>query len=83
MCVPRNWTDMLSQDVYYRLADCITWKSDIPILINAKWSDMKNKGMDKKGFTKEDAVVAILELLDSNSCDFELTTDEYNELIKE
>lgn len=83
MCIPRNWVDMLPQEVCYRLADCITRKSDIPILVNAKWADMKRKGMRDKGFTKEDAVIYILELLDSNSCDFELTTDEYNELIKE
>lgn len=35
---------------------------------------------DKQGFTKEDALIAVLEHVECNGCDFELTLDEYNEL---
>lgn len=77
-----KWTEHLSNEVYNRLANCRTLKSDLPALINAKWLSMKEAGKDKQGFTKEDAVVSILELLDCNGCDFEITMDDYNELIK-
>lgn len=75
-----HWTERLSNDVYERLRHCCSRKSDIPELVRAKWADYKAKGKDKRGFTKEDAVIDILEHLDSNSQDFDLTDDEYNDL---
>ena len=43
---------------------------------------MKNKGKDKQGFTKEDALIQILEWLDVNGQWqlADITVDEYNEL---
>lgn len=78
----KNWTEYLENDVYIRLCNCVSRKSDIPDLVNAKWLSFKEAGKDKQGFTKEDALVSILELLDSNSQDFEITVDEYDEFCK-
>ena len=77
-----RWTDYLSNDVYRRLQACRTTKDDLPELVNAKWRFMKSQGKDKQGFVKEDALIAVLELLDANSCDrvADLTVDEYEEL---
>ena len=77
------WIDRLEYGVYERLVNCKSKKSDIEPLVNAKWASMKEAGKDKEGFTKEDALASVLELLDSNSQDFDLTEDEYNELIRE
>ena len=76
----KKWTDHLSEDVYARLCGCRTMKTDLPALVNAKWLNYKEQGKDQKGFTKEDALVAILELLDCNNCYVDLTLDEYDEL---
>lgn len=76
-----KWTDHLNASTYNRLADCHSRKEDIPELVGAKWAWMQERGKDKEGFTKEDALVSILELLDCNSQYFDLTSDEYNELI--
>lgn len=75
-----KWTDFLSEDCYNRLCDCKTQKSDVQALVNAKWEMYQLQGKDKKGFAKEDALIAVLELLDENSCCFDFTQDEYNEL---
>ena len=75
-----KWTDRLSGDVYMRLCQCCSRKKDIPKLVNAKWADYRAKGKDKQGFTREDAVIDILELLDSNSQDIDLTRDECDDL---
>lgn len=82
MSLNGSWTDKLSSEVYTRLCNCRTIKADLPELVNAKWIWLKAKGKDKDGFTKEDALVAILELLDANSISWvwDLTKDEYNEL---
>ena len=80
--VNANWTERLSKDVVERLEDCRTIKSDLPALVNAKWGHYKDLGKEKHGLTKEDALVAVLELLDCNSCSFDLTIDEYNDLCK-
>lgn len=73
----RKWTDHLSDDVYSRLCACRTVKADLTALVNAKWLSYREAGKDKQGFTREDALVAVLELLDCNSCSFDLTADEY------
>lgn len=75
-----KWTDHLHSEVYIRLCECKTHKSDLPILVNAKWLSYKENGKAEQGFTKEDALIAVLDLLDSNSCSFNLTIDEYNNL---
>lgn len=76
----KSWHELLNADVGRRLEMCISHRSDIPFLVNAKWSFMKERGKDKEGFTKEDALISILELLDCNGQYFDLTKDEYDEL---
>lgn len=73
----------LKPDVYGRLCACHNTKEDIRYLVNVRWMWMVNKGKDKDGFTKEDALVDILEWLDSNGQweMTDLTEDEYEELI--
>lgn len=79
----RSWTEYLPEDVYNRLANCRSIKSDIKSLVDAKWRRMRELGKERKGFTREDALVAVLELLDSNGTDYELTRDEYDDLKKD
>ena len=76
----KHWTDNLTEDVWLRLRECRTRKTDIPALVNAKWINYQENGKAEKGFTKEDALVDVLELLDCNSCYFDLTEDEYSVL---
>ncbi len=78
----KHWTDNLAEDVGTRLAECRTRKEDLPALVNAKWLSYQENGKADKGFTKEDALVAVLELLDCNSCIFDLTEDEYRNLCR-
>lgn len=73
----RKWTDLLEDDVYIRLANCVSLKSDVLPLAQAKWSIMKHDA----GFTKEDALVCVLELLDCNSVEIDLTRDEYDGIL--
>lgn len=77
-----NWLSKLPYDVLHRLEACCTKKSDLPYLVNAKWLDCKEKGRDKLGYTKEDVLVDVLDHLDCNSQWFDLTEDEWKELIK-
>jgi len=78
----KTWMDNLKSDVSERLGACRTIKADLPHLVNAKWLAFQENGKADKGFTKEDALVEILELLDCNSCYFDLTRDEYDELCR-
>ena len=73
----KKWTDFLSEEVYNRLAHCRSTKADILPLAKAKWAVIQHK----EGFAPEDALVAVLELLDCNGCDFDLTKDEYNDIL--
>lgn len=76
-----TWTYGLPSDVHLRLCECRNTKADLPVLVNTRWSWMKTQEK-YSGFSKEDALVFILELLDANS-QWELadlTKDEYNEL---
>lgn len=77
-----RWTDCLPEAVYARLCNCQTIKTDLPTLVSAKWHDFVERGKDKAGFTKEDALISVLELLDCNSCVVEITKDEYNDLCR-
>lgn len=74
------WTNKLPEEVARRLENCRTTKADLPALVNARWLRYKELGKDAEGFTKEDALVSVLELLDCNSCYIDLTADEYQEL---
>lgn len=80
-----SWIDNLPVDVHSRLCACRNTREDLPILVNAKWTFMKKKGKDKEGFTKEDALVAVLDHLDSNGQGFiyDLTHDEWIDLCHE
>ena len=78
----KKWTEYLEAAVYIRLCECRNTKSDLPKLVNARWLFYKETGKAKQGFTKEDALVDILDILDSNCQYTDLTEDEYNELCK-
>lgn len=74
----KSWQDYLPTDVRNRLERCRSTKDDISILTNCYYNH-KIKG--KSGFTIEDALIHILELLDSNSQYFDLTKDEYDDIL--
>ena len=76
-----NWIQNCSKEVRERLRNCTTRREDLPDLLEAKWKAMKEQGKDKEGFTKEDALVDILELLDCNGRFIDLTKEEYLDLI--
>lgn len=76
----KKWTEKLPEAIYTRLCNCKIRKEDIQTLVNAKWGAYKEEGKEKRGFTKEDALIAILELLECNSTIIDLTEEEYNEL---
>lgn len=71
------WTETLSEDVYQRFCSGQSTKNDIVPLTQARWNFIK----ENEKFCKEDALVYVLELLESNSCDFDLTVNEYNEVL--
>ncbi len=75
-----RWTDFMSSDVYERLCACRTIKADLPELVGAMWTAYQKDGKAARGFTKEDALVLVLEILDCNSCFFDLTKEEYDDL---
>lgn len=80
-----KFTELLMEknpDVYRRLCACSNTKKDLLHLVNIRWMWMQNKGKDKQGFTKEDALISILEWLDSNDQWrlADLTKEEYDEL---
>ena len=74
-----TWIDNLPGEVRGRLGNCRSRKSDIKTLVNVKWASMVEAGKEEQGFTKEDALIHILELLDCNGQYFDLTEDEYRE----
>lgn len=78
-----HWTDYLPNDIYMRLANCCTRKTDLPMLLDAKWKWVQDTGR-YNGHTKEDILVDILDLLDCNGLDdvTELTQEEWNNLVK-
>lgn len=73
-----KWTDSLNESVWQRLANCTSIKKDIEPLTQARWNFIKNK----EGYTKEDALIYVLELLDCNSIDVDMTKDEYNSILQ-
>ena len=76
----KKWVEYLESGVYNRLCNCTTIKEDLSALVNARYRSYKDNGKLEKGFTKEDALVEILELLDCNGQFFDLSRDEYDEL---
>lgn len=48
-----NWLDYLHGEVYCRWLDRETIKSDLPVLLNAKWRWAQDTG-HYNGYTKED-----------------------------
>jgi hypothetical protein len=73
-----KWTDNLPDAVYNRLCACRSLKSDILILTQARWKYLKTK----EKYCKEDALIYIFELLDSNSQYIDLTKDEYDDILQ-
>ncbi len=80
MYTRKQWTDNLPEDVYNRLCNCRSRRSDIGLLANAKWAAMVAAGKKEQSFTKEDALVVVLALLDSNGQFFDLSPAEYDDL---
>lgn len=79
----KNWTDKLPADVYGRLCNCRTSRHDVKTLVDVKWAAMVEAGKREQGFTKEDALVCILDLLDLNGQYLDLTRGEYDALKSE
>lgn len=76
----KGWLNLLPNDVYYRLCQCETLRDDLTALVSSKWQHYKQTGKAENGYTKEDALVSVLELLDCNGIYYDLTMDEYNAL---
>lgn len=75
-----NWVNNLPMDVQIRLGHCRSRREDIPTLVNTKWAEMVEEGKEEKGFTKEDALVYVIDLLEYNGQSFDLSRCEYDEL---
>lgn len=78
-----RWTDRLNSEVYGRLCNCRSRKSDLEALVNARWAWLRDQGKDRQGYTREDALVQVLEIVDCNGQCIDLTVDEYDELKRE
>lgn len=78
-----NWLDYLHDAVYCRWLDRETIKSDLPILLDAKWRWAQDTG-HYSGYTKEDILADILDILDRNGLHdiTELTIEEWMNLIE-
>ena len=72
----KKWTDYLSEEVYVRLCECRTIKADIPELVKCKLATMEYP------HTKEDALIEVIDLVYMNDCFIELTTEEWDKLIR-
>ena len=73
----------LPYNVHMRLAQRQTTKGDLPILLDAKWRQAPDTG-HYNGYTKEDILADILNLLDCNGLNSvtELTIEEWRNLVK-
>lgn len=74
-----SWLDNVPENVRMRLCDCKSTKSDVSVLAKAKWMQLRKNDY----YCPEDAFVEVLELLDCNGFDNELTIDEYNDILAE
>ena len=79
----KSWTELLPDNVYNRLCNCCTHKADIPVLLDARWQWAQDTDRDKQGYTKEDCLIYVLELLDSNGLEdiTDLTSIEWENLL--
>ena len=77
----KKWTEYLENEVYQRLANCRTISSDVEKLVNAKFMSYKENGKIEKGYTKEDALIEILDLLDCNNVFIDLSREDYDRII--
>lgn len=77
-----KWYEYLDKDVFNRLSQCTSTRGDLKPLVDAKWKFMKKQGKDKQGFTREDALISVLEHLDMNGQDdvADITKEEYEDL---
>ena len=78
-----SWLDYLPYNVRLRLVQCQTTKGDLPVLLDAKWRQAQDTG-HYNGYTKEDMLSDILDLLDCNGLGgvTELTIEEWRNLVK-
>lgn len=78
-----NWLDYLHGAVYCRWLDRETIKSDLPVLLDAKWRWAQDTN-HYSGYTKGDMLADILDTLDRNGLHdiIELTIEEWMNLIK-
>lgn len=77
----KEWYDYLDEPIYRRLCECRTIKADLPALVNAKFRSFKDLGKQGElGYTKEDALIEVLKLLDCNGFDADISVAEYNSL---
>ena len=78
-----SWFDYLPYNVRLRLTHRQTIKADLPILLGAKWQWAQDTG-HYNGYTKEDMLDDILDLLDCNGLNnvTELITEEWRNLTK-
>ncbi len=74
MCRETLWNG-LDSDIYNRLCDCRSLKADILPLAKCIH---KNKGYDA-----EQSLVYVLEHLECNSQDFDLTKEEFEDLMQQ
>lgn len=65
-------------DVFERYVNHQTIKEDLPYLVSAKWRSMKKRVEDT---TMEDALICVLQILDSNDNHISLSDEEYKKLI--
>lgn len=78
-----SWLDYLPYNVRLRLAQCQTTKGDLSILLDARWQWTQDTG-HYNGYTKDDILTDILDLLDCNGLDSvtQLTMEEWRNLTK-
>ena len=72
------WTDMLDAHVYERLCNCCSRRSDILPLAQAKYTFEKFRNEE---YEKEQALAEILDHLNCNSQFFDLTREEYDDIL--
>lgn len=67
-----------NNDVFERYVNHQAIKEDLPYLVSAKWRSMKKRVEDT---TMEDALICVLQILDSNDNHISLSDEEYKKLI--
>jgi len=78
-----NWLDYLHGEVYCRWLNRETIKSDLPVLLDAKWRWAQDAG-HYNGYTEEDILADILDALDRKGIyDItKLTIEKWMNLVK-